>query len=62
MAARAAFHAGSRADVDLLAADGRARGWTLLFAERHPYAGRPERYVAYLASTDGFEVELVAAD
>jgi hypothetical protein len=47
--------------VDSLAADGPARGWGLLFADKHPYAGGPEHYAAYLASTDGFEVELVAA-
>ena len=57
-----AFHAGGRTDVDSFAADGPAHGWTLLFADRHPYAGGPEHYAAYLASTDGFEVELVAAD
>ena len=57
-----AFHAGTRRDVDSLAADGPAHGWTLLFADKHPYAGGPEHYAAYLASTDGFEVELVAAD
>jgi hypothetical protein len=34
----------------------------LLFADKHPYAGGQEHYAAYLASTDGFEVELVAAD
>ena len=55
-----AFHAGTRGDVDSLAADGPAHGWTLLFADKHPYAGGPEHYAAYLASTDGFEVELVA--
>jgi catechol 2,3-dioxygenase-like lactoylglutathione lyase family enzyme len=57
-----AFHAGSRDAVDSLAADGPGRGWTLLFADRHPYAGGPGHYAAYLASTDGFEVELVAVD
>lgn len=40
--------------------DGPAHGWTLLFPERHPHAGGPDHYAAYLASTDGFEVELVA--
>ena len=55
-----AFHAGSRADVDTLAKEGPAHGWTLLFPERHPHAGGPGHYAAYLASTDGFEVELVA--
>ena len=57
-----AFHAGQRDEVDALAADGPANGWTLLFADRHPYAGGPDHYAAYLANTDGFEVELIAAD
>ena len=57
-----AFHAGPRQRVDELAADGPAHGWTLLFAERHPYAGGPEHYAAYLANTDNFEVELVAIE
>jgi catechol 2,3-dioxygenase-like lactoylglutathione lyase family enzyme len=57
-----AFHAGTRQDVDSLAANGPARGWTLLFADKHPYAGGPDHYAAYLASSDGFEVELVAED
>ena len=57
-----AFHAGSRADVDALAGEAPANGWTLLFADRHPYAGGPGHYAAYLASTDAFEVELVAAE
>ena len=46
--------------VDALAAAGSDRGWTLLFPETHPYAGGPDHYAAYLANTDGFEVELVA--
>jgi len=55
-----AFHAGPRDAVDALAAAGPAHGWTLLFPETHPHAGGPDHYAAYLASTDGFEVELVA--
>ena len=55
-----AFHAGSRVDVDALATAGPAQGWTLLFADRHPYAGGPGHYAAYLANSDGFEVELIA--
>lgn len=57
-----AFHAGGRDDVDALAAQVRENGWTLMFPDRHPYAGGPGHYAAYLASDDGFEVELVAAD
>jgi len=31
-----------------------------MFADRHPYAGGPDHYAAYLESGEGFEVELVA--
>ena len=55
-----AFHAGTRGEVDALAAGGPANGWTLMFADRHPHAGGQDHYAAYLTSTDGFEVELVA--
>jgi hypothetical protein len=46
--------------VDAAVQDAEANGWTLLFADRHPYAGGPEHYAAYLSNADGFEVELVA--
>ncbi|MFE5292157.1 hypothetical protein ACFQ8T_08265 [Isoptericola sp. NPDC056618] len=55
-----ALHAGSRAQVDTLAAAAPRHGWTLLFADRHPYAGGPDHYAAYLEDADGFEAELVA--
>ncbi|MGV9252228.1 VOC family protein [Streptomyces sp. NPDC003697] len=57
-----AFHAGGRRDVDALAGEAPAHGWNPLFAERYPRAGGPDHYAAYLANTDGFEVELVARD
>ena len=41
--------------------ESQARGWRLLFADRHPHAGGPEHYGAYLENEDGFEVELVAS-
>jgi catechol 2,3-dioxygenase-like lactoylglutathione lyase family enzyme len=53
-----AFHAGSRVDAIVAAAP--THGWTLLFADRHPYAGGPDHYAGYLADEDGFEVELVS--
>jgi catechol 2,3-dioxygenase-like lactoylglutathione lyase family enzyme len=56
-----AFHAERRAEVDALVADAPGHGWALLFADKHPYAGGSGNYAAYLANTDGFEVELVAA-
>lgn len=55
-----AFHAGTRAEVDALTTAARERGFTLLFADRHPFAGGRSHYAAYLEAPDGFEVELVA--
>jgi alkylated DNA nucleotide flippase Atl1 len=54
-----AFHGGSRSDVDAVVADCAEGGWTLMFADKHPYAGGPDHYAAYLESGEGFEVELV---
>jgi catechol 2,3-dioxygenase-like lactoylglutathione lyase family enzyme len=53
-----AFHVESRALVDELTAKAQASGWTLMFADRHPHAGGPDHYAAYLENEDGFEVEL----
>jgi catechol 2,3-dioxygenase-like lactoylglutathione lyase family enzyme len=55
-----AFHAGSPSAVDDLVARAPAHGWSLLFADRHPYAGGPDHYAAYLEDGQGYEVELVA--
>ncbi|MEV6575727.1 VOC family protein [Streptomyces sp. NPDC051577] len=54
-----AFHVESADRVDLLTAKARENGWSLLFADLHPHAGGPHQYTAYLASRDGFEIELV---
>lgn len=55
-----AFHAGTPDDVDRLVAQAPAHGWTLLFPDRHPYAGGPDTYAGYLVDGYGYEVELVA--
>jgi catechol 2,3-dioxygenase-like lactoylglutathione lyase family enzyme len=57
-----AFHAGTRAEVDELTAEAAAHGWSLMFADRHPYAGGVQHYAAYLEDAAGFEVELVGDD
>jgi catechol 2,3-dioxygenase-like lactoylglutathione lyase family enzyme len=57
-----AFHAGTRQQVDALTASAPAHGWTLLFADKHPFAGGDDHYAAYLANEDGYEVELIATD
>jgi catechol 2,3-dioxygenase-like lactoylglutathione lyase family enzyme len=46
--------------VDRLVTAAPAHGWSLLFADRHPFAGGEQNYAAYLEDTDGFEVEVVA--
>jgi probable phosphoglycerate mutase len=56
-----AFHAGTERQVEELAGEAVQRGWTLLFADRHPHAGGPAHYAAYLENEDGFEIELVAS-
>ncbi|WP_405103555.1 VOC family protein [Micromonospora sp. NBC_01412] len=56
-----AFHAGPPAAVDRLVAAAPAHGWTLLFPDRHPHAGGPDTYAAYLTNTQGYEVELTAS-
>lgn len=55
-----AFNAGSRAEVDLLARRAASHGWSLMYADKHPHAGGPEHYAAYLENAEAFEVELVA--
>ena len=55
-----AFHAGPRTEVDRLVTTGPRHGWSLMFTDRHPYAGGPGHYGAYLEDGAGFEVELVA--
>lgn len=56
-----ALHAGTPARVDELTEAAVARGWRLLFADRHPHAGGDHQHAAYLENPDGYEVELVAS-
>lgn len=56
-----AFHGGTRAEVDRLTEAAPAHGWSLMFADRHPHAGGPDHYAAYLENEDGYEVEVVAS-
>jgi catechol 2,3-dioxygenase-like lactoylglutathione lyase family enzyme len=47
--------------LDALVAEAPAHGWTLLFPDRHPFAGGPAHRAAYLEDADGYEVELVSS-
>jgi len=57
-----AFHAGSRADVDRLAAELQQRGYRLLYGDRHPYAAGDDYYAAFFEDPDRIKVELVATN
>ncbi|GAA4365271.1 reverse transcriptase-like protein [Paeniglutamicibacter cryotolerans] len=57
-----AFNAGSRANVDRLTAEAISHGWSLMFGDRHPFAGGSGHYAAYLENEAAFEVELVATE
>lgn len=46
--------------VDRIVSEAPAYGWRLMFADRHPHAGGPHHYAAYMENEDGFEVEVVA--
>jgi catechol 2,3-dioxygenase-like lactoylglutathione lyase family enzyme len=56
-----AFHVEGPAAVDALAAEAPRHGWRLMFPARHPHAGGPDHYAAYLENDDGYEVELVSS-
>ena len=55
-----AFHVGGPAEVDRLTRESESHGWSLLFPDRHPHAGGPDSYAAYLEDNWGYEVELQA--
>lgn len=61
-----AFHGGSRAEVDAIAAEAAEHGWRPLYADRYPWAGGAPsedfagHYAAYLENGERFKVEVVA--
>jgi catechol 2,3-dioxygenase-like lactoylglutathione lyase family enzyme len=55
-----AFTVAGPAEVDRLAKEAQTHGWALMFADRHPHAGGPDSYGAYLEDAWGYEVELAA--
>ncbi|SDT31252.1 VOC family protein [Microlunatus soli] len=50
----------TRDAVDAITAACGDHGWSVLFGDRHPHAGGPDHYAAYLENAYGFEIELVA--
>ncbi|WP_342603198.1 VOC family protein [Peribacillus sp. FSL E2-0159] len=54
-----AFHATSRHQVDEITRKLRDRGVTILYADKHPFAGGKEHYAVYFEDPDRMKVELV---
>jgi hypothetical protein len=57
-----AFTVADRATLDVLRAEAATHGWDELFAEKYPHAGGDDHTALYLENSEGFEVEVVAAD
>ena len=57
-----AFHAESRAMVDDLTNSLKERGVTILYKDKHPFAGGKDHYAVFFEDPDRIKVELVAPE
>ncbi|MDB9306527.1 MULTISPECIES: VOC family protein [Cyanophyceae] len=57
-----AFYAKSREQVDEVTQKVKEKGLTILYLDRHPYAGGNGHYALYFEDPDRIKVELVAPD
>ena len=57
-----AFHAASRAQVDEMTNEVRAKGYTILYEDKHPFAGGEGYYALFCEDPERIKVELVAPD
>ncbi|WP_392391449.1 VOC family protein [Neobacillus jeddahensis] len=57
-----AFHAQSREQVDQITAVLKERGVTILYEDKHPFAGGDRHYAVYFEDPDRIKVELVAPE
>lgn len=57
-----AFHAESREFVDQITLELRNRGITILYQDRHPFAGGEGYYAVFFEDPDRMKVEITAAD
>lgn len=55
-----AFHARSQYHVDEMTAELRDRRVTVLYEDKHPYAGGEDHYAVYFEDPEGIKIELVA--
>jgi len=56
-----AFHGRSKSHVDDLTAKLHERGITILYPDRHPYAGGPDYYAVFFEDPDRIKVEVTAS-
>ncbi|MGF7032611.1 catechol 2,3-dioxygenase-like lactoylglutathione lyase family enzyme [Paenibacillus mucilaginosus] len=56
-----AFYARSKEQVDELTLELKERGCSLLYPDRHPYAGGPGHYAVFFEDPDRIKVEVVAS-
>lgn len=55
-----AFHASSRQQVDEMTNKLKEKEMTILYPNKHPFAGGDEHYAVYFEDPDRIKVELVA--
>ena len=55
-----AFHGKSREQVDEITTRLRERGSTILYEDKHPFAGGPDYYAVFFEDPDRIKVEVVA--
>ena len=56
-----AFHADNRDCVDEITSELRSKGITILYEDRHPYAGGDDYYAVFFEDPDRMKVEITAA-
>lgn len=54
-----AFYGGTNAFVDEMTEKLRARGVTILYEDKHPYAGGPDYYAVFFEDPDRMKVEII---
>lgn len=54
-----AFYGGTNAFVDEMTEKLRSRGVTILYEEKHPYAGGPDYYAVFFEDPDRMKVEII---
>lgn len=55
-----AFHGKSRDHIDKMTEKLKEKGVTILYEDKHPYAGGPDYYAVFFEDPDRIKVELVA--